>query len=395
MLRALNSLVFLLAFGLAVAAQTNNLGTVELQTDLKTKSVQIAGSPELVGLASTAFRTHGAFRVVGSGAAYKVDFSAAGGNEVRVDITTGNPPHTVFSQTTAGANMRNALLRAADLAVEQLTGLKGYFAGKLAFISDRTGHSEVYTSDLFFGEVSQITRDRADALAPRWSPEGGRIIYTSFFRGGTPDIYIIDTRSGVRTTFASFKGTNSGAHFSPDGSQVAAVLSAGGNQEVFVGQPAGRGFRRLTNSPSVKASPVWSPDGSRLLFTCDRDGRAQLFLMSAAGGTMSRVPTSISGYCAEPDWSTAKPSLIAFTAAQGAAFEVAIYDVNAGTHRFVTKGPGDGIEPCWLADGRHLIYTARSAGTRRLMIVDTETGKTTALSASGAGQVSQANYWKR
>lgn len=395
MFRILSSLLFAVALAVSAAAQTSKELTVTVQGNLKTKAVRIVGSPELAGLAQQAFKTHGAFRVVPSDAAYTLNFTAAGANQVRLEVTSGNPARTVFSQVVGGTSSRNALFRAADLAVQQIAGLPGYFAGKITFISERTGHREVYTSDLFFGEASQITHDKAHALSPRWSPDGSRIIYTSFFRAGSPDIYIMSPATGQRTTFANFKGTNSGARFSPDGGRVAAVLSAGGNQEVFIASSSGQGFRRVTNSPGVEASPCWSPDGSRLIFTSDRGGRPALYTMSTAGGAMSPVPTNISGYCAEPDWSRAKPNMIAFTAGVSGGFQVAIYDMTTRQSQIVTKGGGDALEPCWLADGRHLLFTARAGSSRQIKILDTETGKVTAISPASLGQVSQANYLKR
>ena len=396
MFRTLSSIALLFLSALFASAQGHDIGTVEVKADLKTKALRITGSPELASLAQMAFRTHGAFRLVPGGAAYTANFTPAGANQVRVEITTGNPARSVVNQTVSGSSTRNALFRAADLVVEQLTGLKGFFAGKITFVSERTGRREVYTSDLFFGEVVQVTHDNAHALSPRWSPDGGRIVYTSFYRSGSPDIYILDPRSGQHTPWASFKGTNSGGRFSPDGGQIAAALSAGGNQEIFAASAAGRGFRRLTNSAGVEASPVWSPDGSRLLFTSDREGRPQLYVMSAGGGTMSRIPTNLSTYCAEPDWSAAKPNLISFTAAVGSSFQVAIYDLNTHQGQIVTRGGGDNIESCWLADGRHLLCTGRSADVRVIKIVDTESAKSpTVISPAALGQVQQANYWKR
>ncbi len=394
MFRTLLSLVIAGALAVSAAAQTA-LPDAILKADLKSKAIRIAGSPELTGLATTAFKTHGAFRVVASDAAYTLNFTAAGATQVRLDITTGNPARSVFNQVVSGTSSRNALLRAADIAVQQIAGLPGYFAGKITFISERTGKREVYTSDLFFGEASQVTHDKAQALSPRWSPDGSRIIYTSFFRSGTPDIFIMNPGTGQRTSFASFKGTNSSARFSPDGGRVAAVLSAGGNQEIFVASASGQGFRRVTNSPGIEASPCWSPDGTRLIFTSDRGGRPALYTMSAAGGAMTAVPTQISGYCAEPDWSRAKPNMIAFTCGVGGGFQVAIYNMNTQQSQIVTKGGGDAIEPCWLADGRHLLFTSRSGSTRQLKVLDTETGRATVISPASIGQVSQANYLKR
>src|SRR6185436_11868476 len=117
------------------------------------------------------------------------------------------------------------------------------------------------------GEGQQLTRDNASALAPRWSPDGSKLLYTSFYKSGFPDIFQIDLRnSNARTTFVSFKGLNSGARFSPNGQQVAMILSGEGSQEVYVSNAQGRQVARRTRSSTVKASPCWSPDGSRIVF---------------------------------------------------------------------------------------------------------------------------------
>lgn len=391
MFRKIAFYILLTAVSSAALAQSREIGTVDIAADTRTTTVRIAGDADLRALAETAFRTHGRYRVTADRASYTLTFTAPGATQVRVEVSTGNPARTVFAETFSGTSKRNALFRAADAAVRQTSGLPGFFASKLAFISDRTGKSEVYTSDLFFGEVFQITNDRADALSPRWSPDGSRIAYTSFFGTGFPDIYVIDVASRQRKPLATFKGTNTGARFSPDGSRVAMVLSGEGNSEVYVKPAAGGAVKRLTRSPSVESSPAWSPDSSRLVFTSDRDGGPQLFQMSAAGGNMTRIPTNISGYCAEPDWSAANPNLIVFTIRMGRGFVLAVYDFSTGKSTPVATGSGDAIEPSWLADGRHVVFTARGPNTRRTMIVDTETGKTTALSPSTLGQASHAH----
>ncbi len=111
---------------------------------------------------------------------------------------------------------------------------------------------------------------------------------------------------------------------------------------------------------------------------------------------MQRVPTSISGYCAEPDWSVGDPNKIAFTTRIGSGYQIAVYDMaKRGPAKVVSKAPVDGVEPSWLADGRHLVYTERAANSRSINILDTETGKTTRLSPAQLKQTSQASAWLR
>lgn len=377
------------------AQGTRNLGDVVISADLKTISVSVSGStPELNNLANLAFNAHGRYRRVASGGSFDIKFTQVAANQVQVTVSKGGA--VVLNQVAQGTSTRNALFRAADLAVKATSGLNGFFASRLAFISEFSGKSEVFTGDLFFGEVRQITKDNAQAITPRWSPDGGKILYTSFYKSGFPDIFLLDLNSLQRTTFVSFKGTNSGARFSPNGSQVAMVLSGEGNPEIYVSSAQGRGVARRTRTPTVEASPAWSPDGSRLIYTSDAAGGPQLYIMPAGGGTPQRVATNISGYCAEPDWSAGNPNKIAFTTRIGRGFQIAVYDLAArGTAKVVSKAPVDATEPSWLADGRHLVYTERAANTRSIWILDTETGKRTRLSPDQLKQTSQASVWLR
>jgi len=402
-----------------VSAQgTRDLGNVVISADLKTIGVSVSGStPELNNLANLAFNAHGRYRRVASGGSFDIKFTQVAANQVQVTVTKRNSSvsvetkvggrtysaadaasggSVVLNQIAQGTSTRNALFRAADMAVKATSGLNGFFASRLAFISEYSGKSEVFTGDLFFGEVRQITKDNAQAMTPRWSPDGGKILYTSFYKSGFPDIFMLDLNSLQRTTFVSFKGTNSGARFSPNGSQVAMVLSGEGNPEIYVSNAQGRGVARRTRASSVEASPAWSPDSSRLIFTSDAAGGPQLYIMPVGGGTMQRLGTNISGYCAEPDWSVGDPNKIAFTARVGRGFQIAVYDLaTRGSAKVVSKAPVDAVQPNWLADGRHLVYTERAANSRSIWILDTESGKRTRVSPEQLKQTSQASVWIR
>lgn len=387
------ALLALASFAVSAARAQVDQGEVVLPTTITSTPIRVAGAtPEMNTLANQAFAAHGAFRRQAQGYVFDVKFSPAGGaaNQVQVTVTRAQGT-AVVNQVVAGATPREALLRAADVAVRAMSGKPGFFASKLAFIGERTGKPEVYTSDLFLGEVRQITNDKALALTPRWSPDGSRLLYTSYFRTGFPDIFLLDLGSLQRNTFVSFKGTNSGARFSPDGRNVAMVLSGEGNPEIYVGNAQGRNITRKTRTRAIESSPCFSPDGSQLVFTSDAAGGPQLYIMPTAGGEARRLPTRLSGYCAEPDWSRADPTKIAFTAKMGRNFQIAVYDLSTGIAKEVSKAAFDAVEPSWLADGRHLVFTARAANTSSLWILDTESGKAMQLSAASAGKVFHAS----
>jgi TolB protein len=383
--------------GLFMAAPARAAGELEVVIDLGKKTIPVrvgADTKEMDALANLAFSAHKAFRRVSGGPAHEIAFAAAGENRCRV--TVAKDGRTLLDETAAGASPRNALLSAADRAVRALTGRPGFFASRLAFVGERTGSPEVYVSDLFLGEMLQITNDRAQCLTPRWSPDGRKIIFTSYLKTGFPNIYVLDLAAGRRTTFAAYKGANTGARYNHAGDRVAMILTARGGADVYVCPAAGGPPTQLTRSPNaVEASPCWSPDDSRLLFASDEGGGLQLYLMSASGGARTRLNTAVSGYCAEPDWSSADPNKIAFTIRRGKGFQIAVHDLaSKTTQKTLTDAPLDAVNPSWLPDGRHLVHTRRAANTRSLWIWDSETGASTRISSEKLGySVGEASVW--
>jgi TolB protein len=388
-------LLSLAALAAPLSAQ-RNIGEVDVTVNGQTLPVRVsANTAPLNALAQQAFGSHGRYHVVASGYLYDIRFSLVAPTEVRVDIARSPGGETVASEVVPGPTARSAVLRAADLAVEKTNGLglRGFFAQRLAFVGEPTGHDELYIGDLFFGHVLQITHDRAIAMTPRWAPDGSKLIYTSYYHSGFPDIFEINTSTYERSTFVSLRGTNSGAHFSPDGRQVAMVLSGEGTSEIYVSNAQGHAISRRTRLDSAKASPCWSPDGSRIVFASGNPS-PQLYVIAAGGGPMQRITQGISRYCAEPDWSRANPNKIAFTMGTGGNhYQIAVYDFSKNEAVQVSHADFDGIEPCWLGDGRHLVYTARNAYASRLCILDTLTGKSTPISPVSFGPAKQGNVW--
>ena len=388
------SLASLMLGLLSVSAQPIDMGQIIRPGEGRLAVTVDSDDATIRTLASRAFGLHGGFVVTTpENAAFRIRIERASGSSVQVSVGSGQPFVEQLSRTVPGEDLQNAVLRACDLVVEATLRSKGFFAGKLAFVGKQRGVSELYTSDLLFNRVRPLTRDRSLLTGPKWSPDGKRLVYTTYYKTGFPDIYMIDLRSGRKLPVATFKGTNSGGVFSPDGRRLAMSLSGAGNAdtEIYVADANGNNPRKLTDNKSLEASPSWSPDGRRLVFTSDAPGKPQLYEMSSAGGPMRRIPTNVSSYCSEPVWNPADPDQIAFTAAVGGGFQIALYNARTRGSEILTGGASS-VEPAWLRDGRHLVFTQRNGGRTRLMLLDTVTKKVSALHKPGFGDASSASF---
>jgi TolB protein len=384
-------------FSIFLASQSVFSNPIELdpltRNDKGKLAINVGSSdPDVSKLARRAFALHGGIVVTEpKDASFLVKIEATGDSSALLTLGSGQPYAEQLRRTISGRDLENAVLRACDLVVEATFKSKGFFAGRLAFVCKQNGFSELYTSDLLFTRISPLTADRALINGPEWSPDGGSLLYTSYFKSGFPDIYKIDVDSRRKTPIATFKGLNSGGAFSPDGRQIAMSLSGTGNSEIYVSDSRGKNIRRLTANKSLETSPSWSPDGRRLVYTSDAPGKPQLYEISSSGGTARRIPTNISSYCSEPVWNPVDENLIAFTAAVRGGFQIALYDAKKRSSELLTSGASS-LEPTWLRDGRHLVFTQRKGGVIRLMLLDTLTKKVSALHAPSFGEASMASY---
>ena len=312
----------------------------------------------------------------------QAQFTAKGnGGGSLQSVLTERDGKIALSKSYGGAG-RTAIHRFADDIVETLAGARGIASTKIAFVGARTGKKEIYTCDADGSNLVQLTHDGAISVSPALSPDGQSLLYTGY-QSGYADVYRIHIPTGARSRIIKYPGTNSGAKFSPDGSRIAVTLSKDGNPELYVTGSSGGSPRRLTHTPGVDTSPTWSPDGSEIIYSSDDGGSPQLHRISAAGGSPSRLATGF-GYNTEPNWSP-DGKKVAFNTRSGGSFAVAILELGSGAVRNV----GEGQDPVWGADSRHLIFA--SGGS--LVMLDAQTGTRIPV-VSGAGKISEPT-WSR
>lgn len=225
--------------------------------------------------------------VVGS-----VTAAAEGRYEVRFRLmdATQQTQLAGFSYVASATQMRLTAHKIADVIYEKLTGEKGAFATRIAYVVRLPGKRfalSVADADGFGPQT--ILSSNEPIISPKWSPDGLRLAYVSFEQR-KPVVYVQSITTGERKAVANFFGSNSAPAWSPDGRRLAVALSKDGGTQMFLINADGSGQpQRLASSNAIDTEPNFSPDGSYILFTSDRGGGPQIYRIAVNGGQVQRV----------------------------------------------------------------------------------------------------------
>jgi TolB protein len=244
----------------------------------------------------------------------------------------------------------------ADMIYQAITGQRGIFATRIAYVLKQGGSYQLQIADVDGARAQTILRSREPIMSPAWAPDGRRLAYVSF-ETHKPVVWVQDLATGRRYAAANFKGSNSGPAWSPDGSRLAVVLTSSGNSEVYVlngGTP-----HRLTYSDAIDTEPSWSPDGAKILFVSDRTGGPQIYSMSADGGPAKRL-TWQGGYNVSPKLSP-DGSTLAYIQRQGGGFRVMMQDMATGDVRVLSSDPYN-ERPSFAPNGQMVLYASQQGG---------------------------------
>jgi TolB protein len=269
-------------------------------------------------------------------------------------------------------DLRKIVHTFADEIMKVVTGERGPFTGKIAFVSKRTGNKEIYLMDYDGYNVQRLTRNSSINLNPDFSPDGREIIYTSYKRGN-PDLYRRELFSGFEAGISTRRGINITGAYAPDGKRIALAMSRGGSSNIYLIDKSGKLLARLTSGSEIDLSPSWSPDGSRIAFVSDRLGKPQVFIMNADGANIHRLTTSGS-YNVGPRWSP-KGNRIVYCRQEGNGFQIYAIDPDGSDNTRLTS-EGSNEHPRWSPDGRFITFSSKRGGKEVIYV----------MRADGSGQ---------
>ncbi len=243
----------------------------------------------------------------------------------------------------------------ADEILLALTGEKGVFTTRIAYVSTQTGNKEIYVMDWDGNNPLPLTKNGSINMNPDFSPEGYDIIFTSYKRGN-PDLYRRALSNPVEVAVSTRKGLNITGSWSPDGTKIALALSKDGDAEIYTINRDGSHPVRLTANPALDLYPTWSPDGKQLAFVSDRLGKPQIFIMNADGSSVKRLTTSGS-YNVNPRWSP-KGGKIAYSRMTEGNFHIFVSAADGSSDVQLTTD-GSNENPSWSGDGRFICFSSK------------------------------------
>ncbi len=274
----------------------------------------------------------------------------------------------------AANSWRRMAHKVADAVYSRITGEGGYFDSRVVFVSETGPKNQrakrLAVMDYDGANVQFLTDDSAIVLAPRFSPTGDRVLYTSY-ETGFPKVNVLDVGTIERRALdVQAEALTFAPRFGPDGSTVVLSLSQAGNTDIFKTRVDGGPLVRLTSTPSIETAPGFSPDGSWIVFESDRSGTQQLYVMGANGGEATRISFGKGRY-GTPVWSP-RGDLIAFTKQANGRFHIGVMRTDGSEERLLTASFLD-EGPTWSPNGRVIMFTRESkgaAGARALYSVD-------------------------
>ena len=258
---------------------------------------------------------------------------------------------------------RLAAHRIADTVYLKLTGERGVFATRMAYVTKAGSRYSLVIADAD-GESARVALASPEPIiSPAWAPNGREIAYVSF-ESRKATVRIQDVQTGGRRVLADFKGSNSAPAWSPDGQQLALSLSRDGGTQLFVINRDGSGLKRLTQSSAIDTEACYAPDGRSIYFVSDRGGGPQVYRMPAGGGSADRVTFS-GNYNISPAISPDGRTMAFITRVSG-AFRLSVMDLGSGQIQTISEG-NDDESPAFAPSGKLIVYATRAGGKEVLM----------------------------
>ena len=316
------------------------------------------------------------------------------------DVKNVGSPQVLGKQYTDAATADAARLIAHKFADEIIFrlggGVPGIAESQIYFVSERSGHKEIWAMDYDGSNQHQVTHLGTISLSPRISPDGSRLAFSSLTKTGW-EITMYSMELNRTVSFARFGGTNLSPSWAPDGTRLAFSSSRAGEPNIYIIDASGGNSRRVTTDRGPDVSPTFNrKTGAQLAFVSGRTGLPQIYTMEADGTNVQRVTDQ--GYAVSPSWSP-NGQLLTFSwfrkYGPGAPGANDIYLMDIASKQWVqlTHDGGRNDFPSWSPDGRHIVFQSSRTGSEEIWSMLADGTKLQQLTFNGRN--TQPNWsWK-
>ena len=275
--------------------------------------------------------------------------------------------------TVAQNNLRGVAHHIADEIYEHITGRRGAFNTRIAYVTETQGADgeprySLNVADSDGHNRRNVLTSTQPVLSPAWSPDGKYLAYVSYERRQA-QIIVQELATGTRRLMSSFPGLNGAPAWSPDGTQLAVTLSKDGNPEIYTLDVATKRLRRVTKNVGIDTEPSWSPDGESIIFTSDRSGGPQIYQVPALGGRANRL-TFEGKYNARASFSPDGSKIVMVHSADR-GFQIAVLDVETQDFNVLTQSRLD-ESPSFAPNGSMILYATTDSGGPTLAAVSVD-----------------------
>lgn len=169
----------------------------------------------------------------------------------------------------------------------------------IAFTSNRSGTTSVYTVSVNGGSVNRLTWHPSPAITRGWTPDGERVLYASS-RETAPlafhRLWTVAVNGGAPVLLSNQWGNN--GSFSPDADQIVIdrttrrdvewrAYRGGQNTPLVILGEDNETEIQLPNEGSFDIEPIWL--GDNIYFLSDRDWTSNIWSYSPASGTLTQL----------------------------------------------------------------------------------------------------------
>jgi Tol biopolymer transport system component len=166
--------------------------------------------------------------------------------------------------------------------------------GQIVFASTRSGIPQLYLVNADGTDLAQLTLMEAGACQPSWSPDGSQLVFISPCLGradfyetiyNESSLYIINVDGTGLKQLTQSPGSDFEPAWSPDGGRIAFTSVRGGFRQIYSLDIASLEVTLLTNTTNAMESSqaAWSPDGEKIAYMVRRVGAYQVWTMNEDG----------------------------------------------------------------------------------------------------------------